>query len=595
MAVLLQEWLANWAAIMGVGSVESSFVPWLSAVYCVIGALLAFAGVKLFRPTFSMVAFFGVTALLMLALRQLLPWFAVVSIVAVLGVFAAFLGLFMKRVAISCLSTLGAAAIGLLVTGMPLVGVVCGAVALAASLFKPKEAYIGIAALFGSSLCVSSAGSFAALELGFGLQNEFLAAVAAVAFAAAGAAVQAFLSRNGLDPVFTQVIDLPPVGARRSEDASSHGVEEAADKAASIELAAGGSGVLAGALLSKAAGKDGRPIADAKQEAKAAEGKGAAGREGEEPPCFGEDPAEVPSRAGQPALSRAERYILEAGLRGEPVLGAAKVAIKREARQRSPLPKEPSSHRDGNVGQAGGTPFQAEPLRIERPEPFKPSYRKEIKYRIIEQDFLRLRNVMDAYLAYDSYSGAKGYPVRSLYFDSLDDRDLYSKLDGTLEHKKIRMRTYDPLGDAFNLEYKCRWNQDGFKQKLKLNRKQAKRLAANDYRVLLEFDGPLARELFDRMVRGRYTPKVIVEYQRTAWVYPTSNIRVTWDQGIKASYFPESFFEERPLYIPILPDCQGVLEIKYDYVFPSILKDALHSLDQLPVANSKYALGRTYL
>lgn len=628
MIELLRNLLSGWVALMGAEGVDAEIGPWLAPLLVVVGAIITFAGAKVFRPVFSVVTFFGVTALLMLVLRSLLPWYAVVSIIAVIGVFATFLALFMKRVAITCLAVLGAVALAFVATGEIAFAVVGGVVALVVSLFRPKEIYIAVAALFGAALCASSLLFLieSVMPQLFGvLSNLPMMVVSSCALAIAGGAVQAFLSRKGLDPVFTQVIDLswqrgmqaevepqsddpamridqePLTASMLAQEmasaAESSNAAMANELSPSSAIGGGASGAAPDCALDEMTG-----LSNAAFPASAVLPAGAAvlamgGAAGAVARACGEESSETKdSVLSDYSQSRAERHIQEAERMGVPALGAAKVALKKQ-KYRSATQIERAALDMAPLADAAvvGHSDHCEPLRIEKPKPYQPSYRKEIKYRIIEQDFLRLRNMMDAYLAYDSYSGAKGYAVRSLYFDSLDDRDLYDKLDGTLEHKKIRLRSYDPMGDSFNLEFKCRWNQDGFKRKLKLNREQAKRLVANDYSVLLEFDNSLARELFDRMVRGRYTPKVIVEYQRTAWLYPVSNIRVTWDQGIRASYFPESFFEERPLFIPIVPDSQGVLEIKYDYVFPSVLKDALHGLDQLPVANSKYALGRTYL
>ena len=541
---LLRDLLGRWVTLMTASDAFALSDAWLAPLLLCVGVVTLLLAVKAFRPLFCLVAFFGATAGLMLALRPLLPWYAVVSIVATIGVFAGFVALFMKRVAIALMTGLGAAALVWLVVPHSIVAIVVGLAAIAASCLRPKESYVIVSALFGATLAVSAAplvpglGFLAAFEAL--LQGAPLAGVIAV-FAAVGIAVQLLVARRGLDPVFTQVIDIEKLRDRRQA------ARERRTSAADTREAA------AQATFQAASEEQQHPLG-------AAAALAASGASGAKEPS-------APSRTPDETSCGGDRGERQTQHDGASSSVAAPVVAGVDVRE-----------------------------LVERPDPFEPQFRKEIKYRIERVDFLRLKPMLDAYFAYDSYSGPEGYPVRSLYFDSLDDRDLYDKLDGTLEHKKIRMRAYDPLGDRFNVEYKCRWSQDGFKRKLVLNRSQALRLARNDYSVLLEFEpDPLARELYDRMLRGRYTPKVIVEYHRTAWEYPVSNIRVTWDCGIQASYFAEAFFEKRPMYVPIVPPSQGVLEVKYDYMFPSILKDALRSIDQLPVANSKYALGRAYL
>lgn len=550
--LLLFALLERWCELIGwQGSFSPEALVLGTVVSFAFGAAIAVAGVRVFRPVYAAVVFFTVTALLIVVLESVAPWNAVVTSVAVVGVFVAFFGLFTKRLAVCCLSAFGTAAILYAMTGWLLAAIAGGSAALAVSLFRPKEAYIAVSAVFGSALAASVMPS-ALLAIELFQPNALPATLASdmngaafwavfIPLAVGGGVSQLSLAKHGLDPVFTQTLTMPSPASRRAVgNVEGEGaVEDRADAPASVE--------------SSEAMPDEASEAVFAMEASARDDEG-------------------------PSLSKPSGALADV---------ASEARSEQPSGGEGPVVCEPS---------ASPVAFASASGSILRAEPFKPSFRKEIKYRITEQDFLRLLRVLDAYLEYDPHSGPAGYQVRSLYFDSLDDRDLYAKLDGTLEHKKIRMRTYDPQGDKFNLEYKCRWNQDGFKRKFKMDRDQAMRLVRNEYEVLREFESdPLANELYERMVRGRYVAKVIVEYHRTAWEYPASNIRVTWDQGIQASYFPESFFEESPLYIPVLPSNLGVLEIKYDHYFPSILKDALSSLDQLPVANSKYALGRTYV
>ncbi len=108
-------------------------------------------------------------------------------------------------------------------------------------------------------------------------------------------------------------------------------------------------------------------------------------------------------------------------------------------------------------------------------------YRKEIKYALSQVDFLRLRKTLENYMEYDTFSGINGYKVRSLYFDSIDDRDLYDKLDGTMEKRKVRLRIYSYDAPTANLEYKCKSGSDSIKRKLKITRAEAQMMINCDY------------------------------------------------------------------------------------------------------------------
>lgn len=221
-------------------------------------------------------------------------------------------------------------------------------------------------------------------------------------------------------------------------------------------------------------------------------------------------------------------------------------------------------------------------------------YRKEIKYPLSQLDFLRLRKTLEYYMEYDVFSGISGYKVRSLYFDSLDDRDLYDKLDGTMEKRKIRLRIYSHDSPFVNLEYKCKSGSDGIKRKLKITRAEALKMIDCDYDFLLQYEDPLARTIHTRLLTGGYLPKTIVEYRRIAYKYPVSDTRITFDAGTSASYFPQTFFDSRPNLIPLIPGDQGVLEVKYDHFLVGTIKQVLRLIDSSPNANSKYSQSRVY-
>lgn len=532
MAEMFYNLLVEWDAILRSSSSLSLQFAEIAPIFLFIGLALLFLGIKLYRPSFAVLVFFISTAGLAYALGYIFQREYVVGIVAVAGIFLAFLAMFMKRVAIALTCAAFAAALASYLAKpsiLMLIVIAIGALLLA--VFKPRESYIFLSAAVGVSLITQTAPLIMPLpfEAISGMTSlvpfDLASLVPATLGFFVGILVQWAISHKGLDPVFTQKVALPhivtPIGAT---------------VAALHEEQPGGQSE-----------KDhAREVTNA--------------------------PDDIRQTEEQPDETRKSDLSSDCDIH-ESV--------------------EPAK-RDGIIASAIPAVSVAAYITKEIPI-YSAQTRKEIKYRVTIEDMMRLRPLLDGYLEYDTYSGPNGYAVRSLYFDSLDDRDLYDKLDGVLEHKKIRIRSYDPTGDSFSLEYKCRWDTDGIKRKLILTREQAKRLVYGDYDVLHDFpEDPLSSELYCRMASGGYMPKVIVEYHRIAWTYPVSNVRVTWDSGISASYHPEAFFDFRPNFIPILPRNQGVLEVKYDTFFPTNLRLALNSIDQLPVSNSKYALARTY-
>lgn len=600
----MQRALLLWAHIMGIAEGAVTLPAYAPALVLLAGAVLCFLGCRTFRAFVAALAFFASTALLMWWLRPLLPFDAVVTFVAVLGVMLAFVSLFVKRASASCLCMAAAGFASFAYAGVWWAGLVGAAAGLLASLMRPKETLVGITAFCGAALMVDviwSAGHAHGGVPAGAFDGAALRAAAMAALVVAGALVQRIAARRVDQNVFTQVITL------HAEDGPAHEPHKSS-AAAAANTAPATDGAAANATCSTRSAPIAAGTATAGASAAAAGSAAVATGAG----AAAAGTAAATSASATLAAADGERLT---AYRAEPErrVPGIDAMLKEEAGTRpsslAPRSADPAETTPRGAGGAGGAATAAAtaaaataatatalPLEIERAAAFEPHFRHEIKYRITIADFLHIRSALDAYFTFDPYSGADGYPVRSLYFDSLDDRDLYDKLDGVFEHKKIRLRAYSPHGPRYNLEYKCRWEGDGIKRKLSLDRSQAERLIDGDYAVLLEFDpDPLARELFERMVRGCYRPKVVVEYQRIAYLYPASNIRVTWDRGITASYFPQQFFSERLNGVTIVPPNLGVLEVKYDQFFPSVLRGALNSLDRTASANSKYALARLYL
>lgn len=222
-------------------------------------------------------------------------------------------------------------------------------------------------------------------------------------------------------------------------------------------------------------------------------------------------------------------------------------------------------------------------------------FRKEIKYVISKIEFLRLTKHLDALMQKDK-NGINGtYIVRSQYYDSLGDRDLYDNLDGVMEKRKIRVRMYSSEDPYAKLEYKCKSNTDGKKYSLNITREEAQRMEKRQYNFLLKYKEPLAKTLYVKMMRGGYMPKAIVEYKRTAYMHAVSDVRITYDTDIKTAVVPYGMFSHDLSYIPLIEGDRGVLEVKYNDFFPSTLKQVIQEINSLAEASSKYSKARSYI
>ena len=174
------------------------------------------------------------------------------------------------------------------------------------------------------------------------------------------------------------------------------------------------------------------------------------------------------------------------------------------------------------------------------------TFRHEYKYVIPYEEMLFLRNKLDKMLDIDrSYDG---YMIRSLYFDSIDDVDYYDKLNGEMNRKKIRLRIYDPNGNLVKLELKAKYDYHQLKESLIMNKDDALELIKGNYNILLNYNEDLAIRIYTILMTGYYKPKVIIEYQRIAYMGKTTT-RITFDFDIKSSNSIDDFFNSDPLII----------------------------------------------
>ena len=221
-------------------------------------------------------------------------------------------------------------------------------------------------------------------------------------------------------------------------------------------------------------------------------------------------------------------------------------------------------------------------------------FRKEIKYIIREQDFIRIKDRLLAFMQYDDNAslGPGTYNIRSLYFDSAGDRDLQDNLDGMMEKRKIRVRIYDMESDFALLEYKCKSGSDSRKLSLNLTKAEALLMENRHYEFLLSREEELAAFLYDKMTRNLYRPRTLVVYDRTALLYPVSNVRITYDHNLRGSMSPVGLYDPHTALFPLMPYGFGVLEVKYNDFLVTPLKRVLSVLDRLPEASSKYSSSR---
>lgn len=217
------------------------------------------------------------------------------------------------------------------------------------------------------------------------------------------------------------------------------------------------------------------------------------------------------------------------------------------------------------------------------------TFRHEYKYIISYQEMLELRKRLNELLTIDRVE--EGYMVRSLYFDSIDDQDYYAKLGGEYQRKKIRLRIYDVNSNQVKLEIKQKIDYHQLKESLIIDKSEALELINGNYQVLLDHNDDLARKFYLILKTGCYRPKVIIEYQRIAYI-TTTTTRITFDFNIKKSNNFEDFFNQKINYLTITNPSDVVLEVKFDRLLEPYISSILNSYQTRNQSFSKYIIGR---
>ena len=218
-------------------------------------------------------------------------------------------------------------------------------------------------------------------------------------------------------------------------------------------------------------------------------------------------------------------------------------------------------------------------------------YRVEDKYFItydmMEYLRVRLKEVMDP----DEHSADGTYLIRSIYFDDFKDSCLDENEAGVSKREKFRIRTYNNDPSFIRLELKKKENGRCAKESVAIDRETVLKILKRENRI--DQDSPfLMKKFWTQQRTGLLRPVNIVEYERSAFVEPNGNVRITFDQNIGTGTDTGLFFERQIGAIPILPMGMHILEVKYDEFLPDTIRDVLNIGSLQRIAYSKYYYSR---
>lgn len=234
-------------------------------------------------------------------------------------------------------------------------------------------------------------------------------------------------------------------------------------------------------------------------------------------------------------------------------------------------------------------------------------YRVERKYLCSDYQMLVLRQSLSAILPVDEYQTGDVYSVRSLYLDSYVDESYEENEDGVDDRKKYRIRIYPNTDERIRFEVKHKKKSRTRKEAFSIQREECEKIlwgeslmealgsgATGTGRRTDGEDGLRSRVAADGQA-GLWKPAVIVDYERSAYVYPLGNVRITFDRNIAASTNILHFFERDLPLTPVLQTHMHLLEIKYDEFLPDFIAQLLDLGSLRHVTFSKYYLCRQAL
>lgn len=224
-------------------------------------------------------------------------------------------------------------------------------------------------------------------------------------------------------------------------------------------------------------------------------------------------------------------------------------------------------------------------------------YREELKYIIKDSDVEILKSRLDTIMQLDkNVMTNKSYNIRSIYFDNYDNSYFYDTEDGVNERLKIRIRIYNTSSSLIKLEIKYKNNGLAKKECCNIDEELCKKIIRGEKITLKDCrHNKVLNRLYIEENMNLLKPKIIVEYDRIAYINPIGNVRITLDTNIRTSKYINKFFDDNVYSIPILDKGMHILEVKYDELLPSYVSSTieLNTLEQ--TAFSKYYLSRLRL
>lgn len=218
-------------------------------------------------------------------------------------------------------------------------------------------------------------------------------------------------------------------------------------------------------------------------------------------------------------------------------------------------------------------------------------FRHEVKHEIMMSDMIAIRQRLRAVAKTDPHAVDGKYQIRSLYFDTPEDKALLEKQNGVSRRQKFRIRYYNGDKSLIRLEKKSKAGGLGTKISAPLSEEQVRSIERGEIVWMRESDRDLIREFYAKMMAERLQPRTIVDYTREPFIYEPGNVRVTLDYNIRSGLTNTDFLNPSCVTVPAaFGVC--VMEVKWDAFLPEIIRDAVQLPGVRAGAFSKYVTCR---
>ena len=131
---------------------------------------------------------------------------------------------------------------------------------------------------------------------------------------------------------------------------------------------------------------------------------------------------------------------------------------------------------------------------------------------------------------------------------------------------------------VIKLERKKKVGSYIYKEDAALTREETERILRGDYGVLLASPQNLCREFYVECVSHVLRPRVLVDYEREAWVLDEGTVRITFDQNVRAAVGGWDLFDPKLPTLPVLDPGTLVLEGFRPYNVPQMAGALLAAL-----------------